>query len=364
MPGLHALVIDIVRDLRTMLQPGPRLVDQAEAVASVFLAIALAELAGARNVGWAAFAGFMVIRSQLAVSAQRASLRVLGTLCGAMAGYVVAIRLGDHTALLCVALLVVTTCTGYMAVVGRRTYAWLFTGLTFMMVVVEAAASPGVSPAQFAWTRIMETALGTAASLIVSYVSAKTLRRRMVCFLSRQPVTRVSWEPLVARHAVQVGVAAALVPLTGYWLDGSAMSQAGITIVAVMAIPLADLADAPHATISSRMAHRFAGCVAGAMLAAVFLLPCHASGILLAIGLCIGVAVGRHIENGPTRYGYVGVQFTLAFLTVLVPEGAGHAGVPAGIERLGGIVTGIALLVAVRALTLLPPRWFRRQVTP
>ncbi|QNK03648.1 FUSC family protein [Dyella telluris] len=356
---LKTLLRGLWRDLATLLKPGPRLVDQAEAVASVLLAIALAQLAGTRNVGWAAFSGFMVIRSHLAASTQRAALRVLGTVAGALAGYLVAVRIVGHPWWACLALAVVVTGTMYMVLVGRRTYAWLFTGLTFLMVVVEGVVPQAASPASFALARVEEILIGTGASLLVSYLSSKTLRRWVPGQPPKAAVSNFGWYPDAAWHAVQAGLAAAVIPLFARWIAVPTLIQAGITVMAVMAIPLASLTPASK-VVSTRMVYRFIGCGLGALLAIAILLVSHHSVVLITLGVCLGVAIGRHIENGPHRYGYIGVQFALAFLVVLVPDRYASANMEPGLERLLGILAGFAVLLLTqqlfRAWRLLLPR--------
>ncbi len=348
------------RDLATLLKPGPRLVDQAEAVASVLLAIGLAQLVGTRNVGWAAFSGFMVIRSHLLASTRRAVLRVLGTVAGALAGYLVAIRITGHPFWACLSLGIVVTATMYMVLVGRRTYAWLFTGLTFLMVVVESVVPQAASPASFAQARVVEILIGTSASLLVSYLSSRSLRRWVPGQPPGPTVSHFGWHPAAAVHALQAGVAASLIPCFARWVATPTLIQAGITVMAVMAVPLASL-DTDRKAVSTRMVYRFIGCSLGALLAIAILLVSHHSVVLITLGVCLGVSVGRHIENGPHRYGYIGVQFALAFLVVLVPDRYATAGMAPGVERLLGILAGFAMLLLVqqafKLLRQLPSRF-------
>ncbi|WP_343214347.1 FUSC family protein [Dyella sp. ASV21] len=344
---LLRLLGELGGDLATLLRPGPRLVDQAEAICSVLLAVALAQLVGAKNVGWAAFSGYMVIRSHFSASLQRALLRVLGTLTGAIAGYVVALKVAGHPLWACVALAVVVTCTMYRVLVSRRTYAWLFTGLTFLMVVVETIGPHELPPRAFALSRVTEILVGTTASLLVSYLSAKTLRRWMPGQPPRPAPSYRGWQPAAARHAAQAGIAVACVPLFTAWIATPTLSQAGVTVMAVMAVPLASLS-ASSRTISTRMVHRFVGCSLGGLLAMAILLASHHHAALITLGLCLGVAIGRHIENGPHAYGYVGVQFALAFLVVLVPDDYANASFAPGVERLAGILAGFVLLIVIR----------------
>ncbi|WP_232823509.1 FUSC family protein [Dyella sp. C9] len=340
---------ELWRDLKTLLRPGPRLVDQIEAVASVLLAILLAQLAGARNVGWAAFSGYMVIRSHLSTSMQRAALRVLGTLVGALAGYAMAIHVAGHPVWTSMALGLVVTGTMYMVLVSRRTYAWLFTGLTFLMIVADTLGAQELPPRAYAISRVVEILVGTGASLLVSLVSSCTLRRWVPGQLPKPATSYRGWHGAAAWHALQAGVAAMLIPCFAHWIAMPTLTQAGVTVMAVMAVPLASV-EAPGNMVSTRMVHRFLGCSLGGLLAMGILLVCHHDPVLITLGLCAGVAIGRHIENGAHKLGYVGVQFALAFLVVLVPDHYANASIQPGLERLAGIMLGFVLLLLARAV--------------
>jgi uncharacterized membrane protein YccC len=340
---LIRVIGDIASDLKTLLRPGTRLVDQAEAIASVLLAILIAKLAGTHNIGWAAFSSFLVIRSHISASMQRATFRVLGTICGAIAGYFVATHIEKHMEWVCLTLLLVVTGTMYMALVSCRMYAWLLTGLTFLMVVVESTTPQAASPASFARSRVTEILIGTSASLIVSYVSSKVVRPWIPGQPPKAALSHRGWHRKASLHALKAGISAALIPILADWLATPALIQAGVTVMAVMVIPLSSVDQNTNA-VSRRMVHRFIGCSLGAFLAITILLTCRHDPVLMTFGLCIGVAIGRHIENGANRYAYIGVQFALAFLVILVPDDYSLVSIKPGMERLLGIITGFTLL--------------------
>ncbi|MEI9985874.1 MAG: hypothetical protein WDN69_23430 [Aliidongia sp.] len=68
---------------------------------------------------------------------------------------------------------------------------------------------------------------------------------------------------------------------------------------------------------------------------------------MLIAGAVLGVALGRHIENGKSSIAYAGTQFTLAILVILVPDGYARAGIGPGVARLTGILVGILVLEPV-----------------
>ena len=122
---------------RAFVTPGPRMVDELECVCSVLLAIGLGHWAGAQNISWAAFSGYMVMRSHVAESLMRGTLRIVGTALGAGLALAVAPWIEASPALSALALAMVGGFTLYGALAGKHAYAWLFVGLTFEMIMLD-----------------------------------------------------------------------------------------------------------------------------------------------------------------------------------------------------------------------------------
>src|ERR1700756_1664947 len=83
MTAIESVREQLAAEARAFLAPGPRMVDEIECVLSVALAIVLGHLFGARNISWAAFSGYMVMRGHVSESLRRGILRILGTVAGA-----------------------------------------------------------------------------------------------------------------------------------------------------------------------------------------------------------------------------------------------------------------------------------------
>ncbi len=343
---LKQLLLDLGGDLRRFGRDRRRLIDELETLASVLLAILLGHLAGVQHVGWAAFSGYIVMRSNVRDSFARGCLRVLGTCIGAGCALLVLHYLHLQTHAQAVLLGIVGSLTLYLTLVGRHGYAWLLGGLTYAMVILAGLQTPDKIEL-FAWSRLLEVLLGTSACVLVSALSTYAIRNR---WLPKAPDTPTSeplalalWQTSALRHALQGGLALALLSLMAGWKIGVDISQAAITILAVMVVPLDRLSEASKA-VSRRLLHRMLGCLLGGGLAALLLLLGQGSLWLILAGVAIGVLIGRHIENGPLGIGYLGMQFALAFLVVMVPDHYDHIDPVVSMERLGGILLGFIVL--------------------
>jgi uncharacterized membrane protein YccC len=322
-----------------------RTVDEAEVVASVLLAILAAHWLSAANVSWAAFAGYMVMRGHASETVVRGLLRIIGTCAGGLLALAASPFLGWWPAA-ALALFLVGGGTLYQAITARRSYAWLFFGLTFAMVVLDKLEHPGIALGDFVQTRILETLAGTLACVAVSLASTLTLRRYWPA--KRTPrADRIGWHRDAARHALQGAVALALLVGLSAWLHVPALSQSAIGIMAVMLVPADSIGASGLMPVSQRLIQRFLGCLAGAALAAAFLFVAHGSAVLLILGTILGVVIGRHLENGEHPHRYVGTQFALAILIALVPDSYADAEIGPALTRLAGVLIGFAALEPV-----------------
>lgn len=336
----------IGQEARALLIPGPRMIDEFECALSVALAILFAHLLGATNISWAAFSGFVVMRGHLSESVLRGALRIVGTVAGAALALLLAPWLLSSPVRVAIMGGLIAAGSLYGALTGKRAYAWLLFGLTFEMILLDALEQPGMIVRDVAATRLLEVLAGTSACILVSMLSALTARRRWPA--PPGPVAaRIGWHPHALRHAAQAGVAVAILPFLWARFHIPELAQSGVTIMAVMLVPATSIGATGFPQVSRRLVQRITGCLAGAAVAAALLFTANGWAPLLIAGTLIGVIVGRHIENGKSSIAYVGTQFVLAILVTLVPDDYGAAEIRPAMERLTGILIGMALLEPV-----------------
>jgi uncharacterized membrane protein YccC len=280
------------------------MIDELECVLSVLLAIVVAHVLGAQNVGWAAFSGYAVMRSCLSESLTRGILRIVGTAAGAgfallLAPYVIASPFS-----LSLALAIVGGVTLYFALIDRRSYAWLFTGLTFCMILIDGMKHPADSALPFAQSRLIEIVAGTLACLLVSATSTFVPRHRKGGqkreAASQAAVHSALWHKGALQHSVQAAIALAFIPWIWTWSGINSLSQSSVTIMAVMMIPVASLANALN-PVTSKLVLRFIGCSLGGVLAIAILLISHQSLPLMTLGVCIGVSSAATLRTATRR---------------------------------------------------------------
>lgn len=359
-------LVALVRSAKRSAAVGPRVLDALETACAVLFAIGCAHLLGQRNVGWAAFSAYMVMRPQLAQTTRRGALRIIGTIAGAALACLVPASWMSSLPGAALVLAVSGGLSLYLALTRRHGYAWLVVGLTFTMVAVDLMA--GADASLFAISRVGEVVTGTCCALAVSTLSLLLVRRRLGgSYLADAPLppplAPSAWQPAALRHALKAALALALVPFAARTIILPEAVQAGVTILVVLMIPLRDL-DTAHGHAIRRLLHRVAGCLTGGALAAALLHAFHPWPVAVALSIAAGVAAGRIIESAPTAMTYVGAQFALAFLVVLVPDAYDTVDLEGGIDRFFGVLWGMALLYPVLLLAQLSAWPLRRGVRP
>ncbi|WP_395390687.1 FUSC family protein [Novosphingobium sp. BL-8A] len=346
MAALSAFRQRFEEEARALVTPGPRMADEWACVASVMLAIVIAHLIGARMVGWAAFTAFVLLKSEASETMLRGVLRIVGTALGSGLALIVVPWAARSLPLAMVSAAAVGAVGLYGMLTARRAYAWLLFGLTFEMVLLDKLEHPALDTIEFAQTRLLEVIAGTVACVIVSLVTATLAGKKWLALQSPRP-DRMGWHPHAARHAVQAGIAIAVLPLLHALFDLPEMAQAAVTIMAVMIVPVAGIGASGFVPVTRRLFHRTLGCLAGGGLALAVLLLAEGSAPVLIAGTCLGIVIGRHIENGLPQVTYLGLQFTLTVLVVLVPDSYADAHILPAIHRLISIVIGMAVLEPV-----------------
>lgn len=347
-PPLRRAITAIERPLREFLTPGERMADEVACVVSVGLAMTFAWWLGAGMTGWAAFTAYVLMKGDVAQTILRGTLRLIGTATGAGIALVVAPVAVRSLPVAMLTAALVGAAGLYGMLTSKRAYAWLLSGITFEMILLDALTFPHLDTWWFARTRMIEVAAGTLSCTLVSVAA------RLVAGLEwRVPAKATAptgWNPQAARHAAQAGIALSILPVIAHFHHIEVLSQVAVTIIAVMIVPVSGLGAGGLVPVSRRLLYRAVGGLGGGLLSLVTILIARGDPVILLAGTALGIVIGRHIENANNARAYIGLQFTLAVLVTLVPDSVGPTGVVAGLERIAGILSGMVLLEPVLLL--------------
>jgi uncharacterized membrane protein YccC len=327
-----------------------------KAVLSVLMAVSLADALELDDLSWAAFSGFMVMRADPSEATRRGLMRIAGTVGGAAFGFVLAPTIADEPALLVASLFIATWIGIFGSLTSRYSYAWVFFGITAGLVMTEALAAPN-NVLHFAATRVAEITVGTASCILVAnlFSASRTGAQagaQITANAVREPTPvpkmlseawfEAHWTLLA--HATRSAFAVALLPIIWRWFEIEDFSQTAVTSFVIMVVPDTIIREARHRAIVERMIHRAAGCLLGSAVALASLSILGDTLLPSLLVLSVGVWVGYHVQNGRNGVSYIGTQFVLGLLITLVQGPGPITDVTPGLERLVGIVIGIAAL--------------------
>lgn len=338
------------REIRALELRGDRFNFASWRAASVMLAITIATLLQLDNLVWAAFSGFMVMRTELNVSVLRGINRIIGTMCGALVGLLGAIVSANHPIVMMAILFFVSWITIMYTFFSRFSYAWLFFYLTVSMVLTCALTDPN-DIIFFAGTRAAEITIGTLCSLVICALRAKTLPRPVL----RQSTVGRAFNPIfvfnemwlerywiLVGYAARIGIAVALQPLLiALFSDSSAVLQQSLTTVFVVMMTASDnIYKGQPSFLHSRIVFRIVGCIAGSLFGILLLSLFEQNFLVLLLFTPVGILIGSQIEHGEEKIGYVGTQFALAFMMTYIQGASPADSLTPGLERLVGILYG------------------------
>jgi uncharacterized membrane protein YccC len=341
---------------------GPRARESVKASLSVMLAVVLAKAFGLDDIWWAAFSGYMVMRSRFDESFRRGVFRVGGTALGAAIGICIAAAATSNPVILVSSTFLIASLTIYNALVSRYSYAWLLAGITNVMVLAFAALTP-THVSHFALLRIADVAAGTVACLVVSVLFELARPSQPDVFyqsfhsLAGTPgaaiaaATMQTMRRRLLRHACEGALAVVCVASLGCWLKMHSFAQASITIFAVMVVPFSDFAEDRYTAVTQKMIHRVIGCLCGGLVGILMLLLTGKTPALWWLALPVGVWIGQHIQDGEGTIGYFGTQFCLGYLTAFVHDPHVQTSYLPPAERLLGILTGLLFLGVILSVS-------------
>ncbi len=308
------------------------------AVASV-VCLVLAEVLGLAHGNLAVWTTFMVMAQYAFTSFQKGLERVVGRGLGILAGLVIVTWFND-TALLALALmgLLLTICF-YIYFAGRLAYTFLNAGLYIVAVFQIGHADPAGVVAQ-AGGLFGAIVLGVAVADIVTWAAG--VEQDLGIQLGETPL----W------------------PIRGDWLSQSGMLAITVvlTLVGVHAIGLPPekaalsvmlLTVSPHV---QAMIQKGELRIAGALLASAWsvatflivgLLPHF---LLLAALLFLGQFVATYLTRTTGAYSYAGLQMGLVLPMLVVAPRSEFGSFTPAVQRLEGILLGLAASVLVAGL--------------
>lgn len=327
----------------------PALNRQGVVVASaVVLATVVALYLEMESPWWAAISAFMSMMSTGAGSVRRGLLRLVGTIAGALVGYILGRWLPyDHVAL-CL-FLGGMTMLGVMAMqVSPHGLAWLFLAITSIMVLLSGLNNP-LLIVETAYYRVFDVAIGVAAAILMANLFQDWHADRPPAMPGWRHLLGAQWPALL--HGARAGISVVIVLIVWILLDLPQVAEMTISIAVVMSAPVITYGGlgTRHA-VAERSLHRFIGCLIGGVLALAVLGLDLTSFVWWLVLVAAGVWVGAYLQGGRHGVGYLGTQSAFVYVITLIQGPTPPTSIMPGIDRFAGIAGGLGILLLVSLL--------------
>jgi uncharacterized membrane protein YccC len=338
-----------VQDLAEIRLTGPRARLAASAALTVALATTAALALHLDNVWWASISGFMSSQASLPASVKKVVLRIIGTAAGATLALIMAPWLLYDQVACCLFLMFITT-IGILGVqVSPHGYAWLFTAITFDLVLLMSLNEP-LAVFHLGVYRVLEVIVGSVCAVLVAALFAQEeegpappVPPGWTDFFGAQ------WPALL--HAVRSGITVAVIPLVWTSLEVENISQMAVTAAIVMAVPILSYNQADQGRlIVTRAIHRLIGCLIGGIAALICLALPLTDFLPWIATLSAAVYVGTYVQQSERGIGYIGTQAAFVFIITLVQGFEPASNIWPGIDRFGGMMGGLLILLIVSLL--------------
>jgi uncharacterized membrane protein YccC len=329
---------------------GPLTGQSLAAAAAVLLSLLAALSLGIDDPYWAAISAWIVMRPSAAATLARTIMRVIGSIAGAVLGFELVTSFADTHLALHAALFLLAAVILYRQATSAHSYAWLIGGVTTLMVIFGALAEP-TEAISIAFYRALEVVIGSSIGTLIAYLA---FSRREI---PPAAVTPASHDALL-RMAVVGGTAVTLMPVIWAMFDLPGFSQLGVSVMVL-------LQPDPDAT-DWRSFNRVAGCLLGAAFGVLSIGVIEGELILWLLAIAAGIYVATYVQNGGGPINYAGTQAGIALLITMIQGAAPATQLAPALERLCGILGGIAVMTAVRLMVT--PIWdaasLRRRAHP
>ena len=359
---LRCMADGIFVELRLISHGGDRGKLCAETVASVVLAVYLADIFNLKERWWVALSAYVLVRARPSVVFQRCLERLTGTVIGAIGGALLAALLFHHAWLTILVLALVSGLGIYWMLGSPYAYSWVLGTVTALMVLSDSVSI--ASPTNLAINRILDVAVGILATATISAMSLcveRLLRSDGSSVSASLPEAcgaRETHAPPILGHsrstrisqAMQGSITIALIGVVNHFHALPNFAQSMVSVIAVLLVPLSVLV---HGQVTEavhlRLLNRLLGCLCAALLAAPLLPLIGKSPLLWLAVLGAGVRLAAHIQAGAAEVSYIGTQFGVGFIMIFVQDHAWSTDASAALQRLMGIVVALFVLAATMA---------------
>jgi uncharacterized membrane protein YccC len=294
-----------------------------------------------QNPWWAAISAWVLASADRTALAQKAVLRIFGTVLGCLLGCVLAIELEPSPIGQLLALFLIGFVANYFHSISKYAYAWVVGSVSALLLLATSMTVTGTVLQNMAVYRGLEIICGVVAASIGDAVLVAWFRPSLAQPKNKPPAaTAVSAADL--KIAVASGLSAVAIPLLWLIFQLPEIAQSLVTALVTL--------QGDKSQSRNRGSQRIAGCLLGGALGLFFALTGFRSFGWWSITFVAGLTIMAILHVSTSRFAYLGTQGGVAFIMALVSENGPPENIWPALSRLSGMVLGVVITIVILQL--------------
>ncbi|MBV8969870.1 MAG: FUSC family protein [Verrucomicrobia bacterium] len=310
-----------------------------------------------QNPWWAAISAWVLASADRTALAQKAVLRIFGTVLGCLLGCVLAIELQPSPVGQLLALFLIGFVANYFHSISKYAYAWVVGSVSALLLLATSMTVTGTVLQNMAVYRGLEIICGVVAASIGDAVLvawfrptdfakassfAKATEDKSPAQPKNKPAVATAVSAADLKIAVASGLSAIAIPLLWLIFQLPEIAQSLVTALVTL--------QGDKSQSRNRGSQRIAGCLLGGALGLLFALTGLRSFGWWSITFVAGLTIMAILHVGTSRFAYLGTQGGVAFIMALVSENGPPENIWPALSRLSGMILGVVVTIVILQL--------------
>jgi uncharacterized membrane protein YccC len=291
-----------------------------------------------QNPWWAAISVWVLASADRTGLAQKAALRIFGTILGCLLGYFLAVELEPSPVGQLLVLFLIGFIANYFRNISKYAYAWVVGSVSALLLLATSMTVTGVALQNMAVSRGLEIICGVVSSSIGDAVLVAWARLSPVQ-AKNKPLAASTISAADLKIAVAAGLSAVAIPLLWLIFQLPEIAQSLVTALVTL--------QGDKSQSRNRGSQRIAGCLLGGALGLFFALIGFRSFGWWSVTFVAGLTIMAMLHLSTSRFTYLGTQGGVAFIMAMISQSGAPDSIWPALSRLSGMVLGVIVTIVI-----------------
>ncbi len=331
----------------------------------VFITIIIAQKTELINSLWACVSAYIVYKKTFQLSVEKACLRIVGTVFGALLGYSIASLFVPNKLIVCILVFIFTIYSIYNNNTTNYGYALVYFSMTIFIVLSRSIHELPTDLKNYVIIRIFSVLFGSCIALIFNSIFGRISETKefFIKIKDFKNIEHYFYEGLIIEdkeyksdlifYCLCGAVALSTTVLFNPNANSEIFFQSGTSILFIMILPFKTIKDKGINAMYTRILHRLAGALIGACIGMICFLVVKSNSLLFYPAVIVSI-FACILVNYTEKYSYIGLQTFLGYSSVMFPKPMYNYTYIQIFTRFIGVFEGVlVLLCCIFILSLL-----------